>query len=445
MATDHHDVSHLTLADANWDISRPIQAPSWRYWLLLAITAAVIGLGVVAWAVQIEEGLGVAGITHPVMWGVYITNFVFWVGIAHSGTLISAILYLFRSGWRTTINRAAEAMTIFAVMTAGLFPLIHLGRVWYFYWLVPYPSSRMIWPNFKSPLVWDLFAIGTYFTISLIFWYTGLIPDFAALRDKFKGWKKKVYNLASLGWTGSVRDWSHYRRAYLYLAGIATPLVLSVHSVVSWDFAMGIVPGWHSTIFAPYFVAGAIFSGIAMVITLLIPLRWAFGLEDYITKYHFDNMAKLLLLTSLIVGYAYAVEYFLAYYSADPIEQESFLWRARGYYALPFWIMVFCNVVAPLTLWFEKVRHSIPALFAVSILVNIGMWYERFVIIVTSLAHEYQPAGWGLYTPSWVEMAILAGSFAWFFFWFLIFSKTMPTISIAEIKEHIVHQKESGH
>jgi molybdopterin-containing oxidoreductase family membrane subunit len=446
-AADTAGRRELTLADANADILRPISAPSWRYWALLALTIAGIGFGVVAWAHQIDEGLGVAGITHPVMWGVYITNFVFWVGIAHSGTLISAILYLFRSGWRTTINRTAEAMTIFAVMTAGLFPLIHLGRVWYFYWLIPYPSERLLWPNFRSPLVWDVFAVGTYFTISLIFWYTGLIPDFAAVRDKFRGWKKKLYNLLSLGWQGTVRSWSHYRRAYLYLAGIATPLVLSVHSVVSWDFAMSIVPGWHATIFAPYFVAGAIFSGMAMVITLMIPMRWAFGLEDYITEYHFENMAKLVLLTSLIVGYSYAAEYFLAYYSAHEVEQTSFLWRARGHYALPFWIMVFCNVVVPAALWFRKVRVSLPALFVISIFVNIGMWYERFVIIATSLAHEYEPYSWGVYTPTWVEIGILVGSFAWFFFFFLIFTKTMPTISIAEVKEHLAHGhgEEEGH
>ncbi|MDP2498274.1 MAG: NrfD/PsrC family molybdoenzyme membrane anchor subunit [Candidatus Palauibacterales bacterium] len=451
MATAETDVEveagyeDKALADANRDILRPISAPSWRYWALLGLVLAGVAWGGYAWWVQIDEGLGVAGITHPVMWGVYITLFVFWVGIAHSGTLISAILYLFRSGWRTTINRAAEAMTIFAVMTAGLFPLIHLGRVWYFYYLLPYPSQRMIWPNFSSPLVWDTFAVGTYFTISLLFWYTGLIPDIAALRDKFRGWKNKLYGALSLGWEGTVEEWRHYRRAYLYMAGIATPLVLSVHSVVSWDFAMAVTPGWHSTIFAPYFVAGAIFSGIAMVITIMVPLRWAFGLEDYVTEYHFGNMAKMLLLTSLIVGYSYAAEYFLAWYTDHPIEQASFLWRATGGYSLPFWIMVFCNVVVPAALWFRKVRTSIPALFAISIFVNIGMFYERFVIIVTSLAHEFEPAAWGMYQPSWVEISILGGSFAWFFLWFLLFSKTLPTISIAEVKEHIAHAQGGHH
>ncbi len=434
-----------TLADANRDISRPISPPRWRYWLVLGICAALILAAAVAWTIQIRRGMGMAGINNPVNWGVYIVTFVFWVGIAHSGTLISAVLYLFRSGWRTTINRAAEAMTIFAVMTAGLFPLIHLGRVWYFYYLVPYPSTRLLWPNFRSPLVWDMFAIGTYFTISLVFWYLGLIPDLASLRDKFTGVKKKLYGAFSLGWQGTVRDWSHYRRLYLYLAGIATPLVLSVHSVVSWDFAVGIVPGWHSTIFAPYFVAGAIFSGIAMVITIMIPLRWAFGLEKYLTKYHFDNMAKLLLVTSLIVGYAYAMEYFLTWYSADPIEQESFRWRATGYYAGPFWIMMFCNVVVPMSLWFKRTRNSLAALFVVTIFVNVGMWYERFVIVVTSIAHEFEPGGWHVYTPSLTEITILVGSFAWFFFWFLLFSKTLPVISIAEVKEHLAHAHEHEH
>ena len=295
--------SRPTMADANRDITRPIARPEKRFFLVLGVAAAGVALMFGAWFYQIGAGIGVAGITHPVFWGVYITTFVFWVGIAHSGTLISAILYLFRSGWRTTINRTAEAMTIFAVMTAGLFPLIHLGRVWYFYYLMPYPSQRQIWPDFRSPLVMDVFAVSTYLVISALFWYTGLIPDFAVLRDRAKGWAHKIYGAFSLGWQGTVSEWRHYRRIYLYMAGIATPLVLSVHSVVSWDFALAIVPGWHSTIFAPYFVAGAIFSGVALVITLMIPLRWAFGLEAYITEKHFENMAKLVLLTSLIVGF----------------------------------------------------------------------------------------------------------------------------------------------
>jgi molybdopterin-containing oxidoreductase family membrane subunit len=429
-------------------VSRDIIGALWdsdlRYRAMMLVLLTVIGWAGVAWIYQIKYGMGTAGITHPVMWGVYITNFVFWVGIAHSGTLISAILYLLRSGWRTTINRAAEAMTIFAVMTAGLFPLIHLGRVWYFYFLAPYPNQRLLWPNFRSPLIWDFFAISTYFTISLLFWYSGLIPDLATIRDKLTGaqglwgrFKEKLYSYLSLGWGGTDTQWRNYRRAYLYMAAIATPLVLSVHSVVSWDFAMAITPGWHSTIFAPYFVAGAIFSGIAMVITLSVPFRWALGLEEYITEYHYDNMGKLLLLTSLIVGYAYMAEYFMAWYSGDPAEWESFRWRAVGDYMGPFVIMMTCNVLIPLLCFARKIRRNIAAMFIISIFVNIGMWYERFVIIVTSLAHEYSPGAWGLYKPSWVELSITAGSFAWFLFWFMLFAKTLPAISITEVKESI--------
>ncbi len=426
------------------DIIGALWEPDWRYRTMIVVLLAVLGWAGFAWVYQIKVGMGMAGISHPVMWGVYITNFVFWVGIAHSGTLISAILYLLRSGWRTTINRAAEAMTIFAVMTAGLFPLIHLGRVWYFYFLAPYPNQRLLWPNFRSPLIWDFFAISTYFTISLLFWYSGLIPDMASIRDKMSGLrgrmahiKETAYGLLSLGWQGTDSQWKNYRRAYLYMAAIATPLVLSVHSVVSWDFAMAIVPGWHATIFAPYFVAGAIFSGIAMVITLAVPLRWALGLEDYITEYHFDNMAKLLLLTSLIVGYAYVAEYFMAWYSGDAVEWESFRWRATGAYSGAFAIMVTCNVLIPLLCFFRRIRRSIAAMFIISIFVNIGMWYERFVIVVSSLAHEYYPGSWGLYKPTWVELSITAGSFAWFLFWFMLFAKALPVISIAEVKESI--------
>ncbi len=431
-------------AKVNSDIIGALWGPDWRYTSMMTLLGAVIGWAFFALLWQIKFGMGTAGINNPVMWGVYITNFVFWVGIAHSGTLISAILYLLRSGWRTTINRAAEAMTIFAVMTAGLFPLIHLGRIWYFYFLAPYPNQRLLWPNFRSPLIWDFFAISTYFTISLLFWYAGLIPDMAAVRDRLAKMsgrmarlKQKIYGALSLGWQGSDSQWKHYRRAYLYLAAIATPLVLSVHSVVSWDFAMALVPGWHSTVFAPYFVAGAIFSGIAMVITLAVPFRWALGLEDYINEYHFDNMGKLLLLTSLIVGYAYLTEFFMAWISGDGIEQSSFLYRAFGDYTVPFFIMMMCNAVIPLLCFSRKVRRSIATMFVISILVNLGMWYERFVIIVTGLAHEFEPYAWGVYKPTWVELSITAGSFAWFLFWFMLFAKTLPAISITEVKESI--------
>jgi molybdopterin-containing oxidoreductase family membrane subunit len=404
---------------------------------LFGFVLSVLALGVGALLYQIRFGLGVAGYTPPVMWGVYITTFVFWVGIAHSGTLISAILYLFRSAWRTSVYRTAEAMTVFAVMTAGLFPLLHLGRIWYAYWLCPYPNQRQLWVNFKSPLVFDVFAISTYFTVSTLFLIVGLIPDIAAVRDVATGWRKKLYRITAIGWRGTDQQWRHYTRGYLYLAALATPLVLSVHSVVSWDFALSIVPGWHATIFAPYFVAGAIYSGVAMVITLLVPLRKVFRLERYIGVRHFENLAKLMLLTGLIVGYAYVVEYFMAWYSGNAFERASFWNRAFGDYWWATWTMIIGNGILPIFLFFRKVRRSIPALFVLSLFVNLGMWFERFVIIVVSLSYEYEPYAMGHYTPSWVEWSILAGSFAWFFTWFLLFAKNFPTVSIAEVKEII--------
>src|SRR5574342_1004841 len=309
-------------------IARTLGNPGKGYFALLAAAVALLGVGIVCLLFLLRYGLGLAGYSHPVYWAVYITCFVFWVGIAHSGTLISAILFLFRSGWRTAVYPTAEAMTVFAVMTAGLFPLIHIGRQWYFYWLIPYPNERGLWPNFKAPLIWDEFAIGTYFTVSTVFLIMGLIPDIAAVRDVATGWRKKLYAITGLGWRGTNEEWRHFTRAYLYLAALATPLVLSVHSVVSWDFAMSIVPGWHATIFAPYFVAGAIFSGFAMVLTMMIPVRRIYGLEGYITDYHFENMSRFLLLTSLIVGYAYCAEYFMAWYSGVEPEQASFWLRA---------------------------------------------------------------------------------------------------------------------
>ncbi|MBI4539814.1 MAG: polysulfide reductase NrfD [Gemmatimonadetes bacterium] len=421
--------------EVNRDILRILQTPGRAYWTLLSFVLLCLAWGAFCWFVQIKDGMGVAGINNPVGWGSYIVNFVFWVGIAHSGTLISAILFLFRARWRQSIYRAAEAMTVFAVMTAGLFPLIHLGRVWLFYWLIPYPNQRFLWPNFRSPLLWDVFAVLTYFTVSALFFFMGSIPDLAAARDRAAGLRKKFYTVASLGWRGTDDEWRHFSRAYLYLAALATPLVLSVHSVVSWDFAVSIVPGWHTTIFAPYFVAGAIFSGMAMVITLLTLLRKIFGLEKYLTAKHYDAMAKLVLLTSLIVTYAYLVEFFLAWYSGEVIERQSFWNRAFGDYWWAAWIMLTCNALVPILLWFRRVRRSIPALFVISLFVNIGMWFERFVIVITSLAHDYLPYAWGPYRPSWVEMGILLGSFAWFGTWFLLFCRLIPPIAIAELKE----------
>jgi len=432
-ALPHPDVQ--SLEEVNRAILRPLSRPGRGWWALLAVAIAGMGLGFGAWVFQVWKGIGVTGLMSPVGWGAYITTFVFWVGIAHSGTLISAILFLFRAPWRQSIYRAAEAMTVFAVMTAGLFPLLHMGRIWHGYWLIPYPNSRFLWPNFRSPLVWDVFAVTTYFTVSAVFFYLGTIPDLAAARDAAKGLRKKLYKVISLGWRGTDREWHHFGKAYIFLAALATPLVLSVHSVVSWDFAVAIVPGWHATIFAPYFVAGAIFSGIAMVITLTVPLRKVFGLEAYLTTKHYDAMAKLCLMTSLIVFYAYLSEFFMAWYSGEEVERAAFWARLFGPYWWATWTMLVCNGFVPVMLWFKRVRYSIPALFAISIFVNIGMWFERYVIIVTSLHHEYEPFAWGLYRPSGIEMTIVLGSFCWFGFWFLLFTRLLPPVAIAELKE----------
>jgi len=419
----------------NEDILAVLNPPSPLYVLAVLGLMGIVGAGIGALAYQTYFGFGVTGLMHPVMWGVYITSFVFWVGIAHAGTLISAILFLFRATWRNAINRGAEAMTVFAVLTAALFPLIHIGRLWKFYFMMPYPNQRGLWTNFKSPLEWDVFAVGTYTTISILFFIVGLIPDIAAARDRVTDWRRHLYGVLALGWRGTAEQWRHHSRAVLHLSGLATPLVLSVHSVVSWDFAMSLVPGWHTTIFAPYFVAGAIFSGMAMVITVLVPVRKAFHLEPYIRNEHFDNMGKFIVLTSTIVGYAYAVEYFMAWYSANPYEQMSFWHRAFGDYWWATWIMITCNVIVPLPLWIKKCRLNVPLMFVISIFINIGMWFERFVIITTGLSHEYSPAAWGYYTPSWVEMTILAASFAHFFMWFLLFLRMFPVIAIQEVKE----------
>lgn len=428
--------NNLTYSRVTNDVVRMLDKPSVKWWALFLISISFVGIGLMCFIYQVYTGLGVAGYRHPVFWGTYITDFVFWVGIAHSGTLISAILYLFRAKFRMSIYRISEAMTVFAVLTAGLFPIMHLGRPWNFYWLFPYPNQRELWINFKSPLVWDVFAVSTYLTVSSLFFLIGMIPDIAAIRDKVKEVPRKIiYTILSFGWKGSNWEWLHYGRAYLYFAALATPLVLSVHSVVSWDFAMGNVPGWHTTIFAPYFVAGAIFSGLGMVITLTIPIRKIFHLEDYITLDNYDGMAKLILLTSGIVGYAYGVEFFMAWYSSSPFEFQQFMYRATGEYAFFYWVMIICNVVAPLPLWWKSVRMNLKVLFIISIFINIGMWFERFNIIVISLSRDFDPAAWGVYKISWVEIGITVGSFAWFFMFFLLFIKTLPAVSIAEIKE----------
>ena len=422
---------------ANRDIIGVLFKPSAGYLGLLALSTVMMVYGGYCWFQQILWGMGEAGITNPTFWGVYIVTFVFWVGIGHAGTLISAILYLVRSKWRTGVYRASEAMTIFAVMTAGLFPVLHLGRCWNVYWFFPYPNQRQLWLNFKSPLMWDVFAISTYFSVSAVFFYIGLVPDIAVVRDHSKGLVRKVYGLLALGWRGTNKQWFHYMAAYGFFAAFCAPLVVSVHSVVSWDFATANSAGWHSTIFPPYFVAGAIFSGCAMVITLLLPLSYAFKWEEYVNIWHFEQLAKLCLLTTTIVSYAYAMEYFIAWYSQNPYEQHMFYWRATGEYAWAFWIMVSCNVLSPLPWWFKKVRTNPWGLFIISLFINVGMWFERFNIVVSSQAHDFDPSSWGMFTPTMLEMGIFIGSFGWFGFWFLLFIRVMPGVAIAEIKEQV--------
>jgi molybdopterin-containing oxidoreductase family membrane subunit len=406
------------------------------YWTLLALSAGLAGVGAYAYSLVFREGLHWTGLHRPVGWGNLITNFVFWVGIAHCGTLVSAILYLFRARFRTAVYRVAEMMTVFAVMTAGLFPILHLGRPWLAYWLFPYPNQRGLWVNFRSPLLWDVFAVSTYLVVSTVFLLVGIAPDAAALRDVSRGLRRRWYALLAMGWRGTDEQWRHHTRAYLFLAGFATPLVVSVHSVVSWDFAVSLLPGWHSSLFPPYFVAGAILSGVAMLITLLVPLRRAFHLEEIITPRHLDMLARLVILTSLIVLYAYATELGLALPGghADP-ERSTLVSRATGPYAPLFWTMVACNCGLPMLLFFRRVRRSPAALLAVCIPVNLGMWLERWVIIVTSLSHDRLPFDWRLYTPRAVEWAITAGSFGWFFLLLLAGLKLLPPLSIAELEE----------
>lgn len=436
----------ITYEKVNHDILRTLEPPKAGWYLLFLIAFSCVLIGAACWRHQVLSGIGMSGINNPIAWGVYITDFVFWVGIAHSGTLISAVLYLFRAKWRVPIYRVAEAMTVFAVLTAGLFPIIHLGRPWNFYWLLPYPNQRYLWPNFKSPLLWDVFAVSTYLTVSLLFFITGLIPDIAATRDSAKGFRKLLYSITSMGWRGSNNQWRHYTATYGFFAAMATPLVLSVHSVVSWDFAMGNVPGWHTTIFPPYFVAGAIFSGVAMVMTITIPMRKAFKLEAYLTTWHFEKMSQLIMFTSGIVTYAYSTEFFVAWYSNNPYERFQFWFRPFGDFKLAFWGMVTCNCIIPLFLWIKKVRTNFTYLFIISIFINIGMWLERFNIIFTSLAREFEPYAWGGYNFSWIEVGITVGSFGWFFCFLLLFIKFFPSISLTEVKEIIEPpMKEKAH
>jgi Ni/Fe-hydrogenase subunit HybB-like protein len=414
-----------------------------QWYMALAVTGGITMLLFAMLGYLVFTGIGVWGNNQPVGWAWDITNFVFWIGIGHAGTLISAILFLFRQKWRTSINRFAEAMTLFAVACALIYPLFHTGRPWRAaYWLLPLPNTHlMVWPNFRSPLVWDVFAVSTYATVSALFWYVGLIPDLATMRDRAKGLAQKIYGALSLGWRGSARHWRNYEMAYLILAGVSTPLVLSVHSVVSFDFATSVLPGWHTTIFPPYFVAGAIFSGFAMVVTLMVIARWAFQIEHLVTIKHLENMNKIMLATGTIVGYAYATEFFIAWYSGNPYERFVFINRAFGPYAWAYWTMISCNVISPQFFWFKKLRTSVPFMFVLSIFVNIGMWFERFVIIATSLHRDFLPSSWGYFTPTWVDILTFLGTFGLFLTLFLFFVRFLPMIAVSEVKGMMANEK----
>ena len=409
--------------------------PSYRWLGAFAVAFGLLQLLPITIFYLVSTGVGVWGNNQPVAWGFPIVNFVFWVGIGHAGTLISAILFLLRQNWRTSINRFAEAMTIFAVMCAGMYPGIHVGRPWLAYWLFPIPNQMAMWPQFRSPLMWDVFAVSTYASVSALFWYVGMVPDLATLRDKSKHWlQQMIYGVLSLGWTGSARHWHRFEKMYLLLAALATPLVLSVHSVVSFDFAVSQLPGWHTTIFPPYFVAGAVFGGFAMVLTLAIPARWLFGLEGVITMRHIENMNKILLLTGMIVSYAYLTEFFVAWYSGHHYEQFAFLNRPFGPYWAFFAAMIFCNVVSPQILWFKWARTNLWVTMAVAMCVNFGMWFERFVIIIISLTRDFLPSSWGDFWPTWVDVLMFAGTFGLFFFHMLLFVRFGPIIAMAEVK-----------
>ena len=432
----------LILGDKTWhditeDVCRPAESKANKWWwLAFSLSVAALTWWVIAVGYTVGTGLGVWGLNKTVGWAWDITNFVWWVGIGHAGTLISAILLLFRQKWRLSINRSAEAMTIFAVICAASFIVSHMGRPWVAYWPLPLPNQfGSLWVNFNSPLVWDVFAISTYFSVSLVFWYSGLIPDFAAIRDRATTkWRKRAYTLLSFGWVGSAKNWQRFEEVSLVLAGISTPLVLSVHSVVSMDFATSVIPGWHTTIFPPYFVAGAIFSGFAMVQTLLIIVRKVLNLEDYITIYHIDMMNRIILITGSIVGVAYLTEFFIAWYSGVEYEQYAFINRATGPYWWAYWSMMTCNVITPQLFWSKHLRENVFATFIISIFVNIGMWFERFVIIVTSLHRDYVPSSWTMYSPTWVEAGIFIGSLGLFFTCFLLFARFFPVIAMSELK-----------
>ena len=426
----HHRIKDITTL-----VAGVIEKPTPRWWLpALSVSAFVMSILVTMIVYLISTGVGVWGVNQPVSWGFAIVNFVFWIGIGHAGTLISAILFIFRQKWRTSINRAAEAMTLFAVICAGIFPGVHVGRFWAVWFMAPLPNANAIWPNFRSALLWDVFAVSTYFTVSVIFWYVGLIPDLATMRDRSTGWARKLYGFFALGWRGSGKLWKNYEAAYVLLACLSTPLVLSVHTVVSFDFATSVIPGWHTTIFPPYFVAGAIFGGFAMVCTLLVPTRSLFPeLKDLITVNHLENMAKIMLATGMMVGYAYAMEAFIAWYGANSYERYTFYNRSFGPYWWAYWIMWACNVISPQFFWFKRFRRNPWFIWWITIFINIGMWFERFVIVLT-LHRDFLPSSWGEYWPTWVDGLSLFGSFGLFFFLYLLFIKYVPVIAIAEVK-----------
>ena len=433
LVAGNHDYASIT--DRVCGIAERETTPrAWYVAFAVSASLTVMLFGLIGYLVA--TGVGVWGNNNPVFWAWPITNFVFWVGIGHAGTLISAILFLFRQNWRTSINRFAEAMTIFAVCCAGIFPAIHIGRIWFVYWLAPYPSQHLnMWPNFRSPLLWDVFAVSTYATVSALFWYMGMIPDLATLRDRAKSRVAQfAYGLASLGWTGSARHWSRYEKAYMLLAALATPLVLSVHTIVSFDFAVSQLPGWHTTIFPPYFVAGAVFSGFAMVVTLMVPARKWFGLKDLVTERHLENMNKIILATGSMVGFAYATEFFIAWYGGNGYEQFAFVNRAFGPYAWAYWTMISCNVIAPQFFWLKKVRTTPWMMVVVCVFVNIGMWFERFVITVTSLSRDFLPSAWGYFKPTSIDVLMFLGSFGLFFTLFLLFCRYLPIVAMSEVK-----------
>jgi len=436
----------LTAAQVTRDVTGLLERRPGRLWVLgFSVAVGLLLVGVLSIGYQIRTGIGTWGQNRTVGWAFDITNFVFWVGIGHAGTLISAVLLLMRQRWRASISRAAEAMTLFALLCATLYPVIHMGRPWLAYWVLPYPNFRgPLWINFRSALTWDVFAIGTYFTISLIFWYVGLIPDLATVRDRARGLRRRVFGVLSLGFRGTARTWARYETCCVLLAGLATPLVVSVHSVVSTDFATAVVPGWHTTLFPPYFVIGAIFSGFGMVLTLMLVARKTLSLERYVTLRHVHAICKVLVFTGSIVGLAYLTELFVAWYSGNTYERFAFANRMGGPFAWAYWTMVVCNVLAPQLLWLRAVRNSLLAVFLISILVNVGMWLERFVIIVTSLHRDFLPSSWSSYAPTWIEVGALLGGFGLFLTLFLLFCRFVPLLAMSEIKAHIAPRKEGA-